>query len=153
MLFRSLHTNDAPQTISRLMNMGIAPFNITSSVSLVIAQRLARRLCNSCKRQTHLPEHALLAEGYTADEVRVGITLYEAVGCSECTGGYKGRTGIYEVMPMSEKIQAIILQGGNAMQIAEAAQASGVRNLRQSALLKAKNGLTSLAEINRVTKD
>ena len=153
MVLSTLHTNDAPQTISRLMNMGIAPFNITSSVSLVIAQRLARRLCNHCKREAPLPEHALLSEGYTADEVHAGITLYEAVGCSECTGGYKGRTGIYEVMPMSEKIQAIILQGGNAMQIAEAAQVSGVRNLRQSALLKAKNGLTSLAEINRVTKD
>ncbi len=153
MVLSTLHTNDAPQTISRLMNMGIAPFNITSSVSLVIAQRLARRLCNQCKRESPLPEHALLSEGYTADEVHAGITLYEAVGCSECTGGYKGRTGIYEVMPMSEKIQAIILQGGNAMQIAEAAQASGVRNLRQSALLKARNGLTSLAEINRVTKD
>jgi type IV pilus assembly protein PilB len=153
MVLSTLHTNDAPQTISRLMNMGIAPFNITSSVSLVIAQRLARRLCGSCKAESHLPEHALLAEGYTTDEVREGITLYEAVGCPECTGGYKGRTGIYEVMPMTDKIQAIILQGGNSMQIAEAAQASGVKNLRQSALLKAKNGITSLAEINRVTKD
>ncbi len=153
MVLSTLHTNDAPQTISRLMNMGIAPFNITSSVSLVIAQRLARRLCNNCKREAILPEHALLAEGYTADDVHAGITMYEAVGCAECTGGYKGRTGIYEVMPMTDKIQAIVLQGGNAMQIAEAAQASGVKNLRQSALLKARNGLTSLAEINRVTKD
>ncbi|GAA4794279.1 type IV-A pilus assembly ATPase PilB [Lysobacter hankyongensis] len=153
MVLSTLHTNDAPQTISRLMNMGIAPFNIVSSVSLVIAQRLARRLCGNCKKESHLPEHALLAEGYTSDEVREGITMYEAVGCPECTGGYKGRTGIYEVMPMTDKIQAIILQGGNSMQIAEAAQASGVNNLRQSALLKAKNGITSLAEINRVTKD
>ncbi len=153
MVLSTLHTNDAPQTISRLMNMGIAPFNITSSVSLVIAQRLARRLCNHCKREAPLPDHALLSEGYTADEVHEGITLYEAVGCNECTGGYKGRTGIYEVMPMTEQIQAIILQGGNSMQIAEAARASGVRNLRQSALLKAKHGITSLAEINRVTKD
>ncbi len=153
MVLSTLHTNDAPQTISRLMNMGIAPFNITSSVSLVIAQRLARRLCNHCKREAELPEHALLAEGYTSDEVHAGITLYEAVGCNECTGGYKGRTGIYEVMPMTEKIQSIILQGGNSMQIGEAARASGVSNLRQSALLKARNGITSLAEINRVTKD
>ena len=153
MVLSTLHTNDAPQTISRLMNMGIAPFNITSSVSLVIAQRLARRLCNNCKRQVELPEHALLAEGYSHDEVHAGIAMYEAVGCNECTGGYKGRTGIYEVMPMTEQIQTIVLQGGNAMQIAEAAQASGVKNLRQSALLKAKNGITSLAEINRVTKD
>jgi type IV pilus assembly protein PilB len=153
MVLSTLHTNDAPQTISRLMNMGIAPFNITSSVSLVIAQRLARRLCQNCKREQHLPEHALLAEGYTTDEVRAGITLYEAVGCNDCTGGYKGRTGIYEVMPMTEQIQAIVLQGGNAMQIAEAARASGVNSLRQSALLKVRNGLTSLAEINRVTKE
>jgi pilus retraction protein PilT len=153
LVLSTLHTNDAPQTIARLMNMGIAPFNITSSVSLVIAQRLARRLCNSCKREAPLPDHALLSEGYTADEVHAGITLYEAVGCNDCTAGYKGRTGIYEVMPMTDKIQAIILQGGNSMQIAEAAQASGVKNLRQSALLKARNGLTSLAEINRVTKD
>jgi type IV pilus assembly protein PilB len=154
MVLSTLHTNDAPQTISRLMNMGIAPYNITSSVSLVIAQRLARRLCSNCKRQSEpLPDHALLAEGYTADEVHAGINLFEPVGCGECTGGYKGRTGIYEVMPMTDQIQAIILQGGNAMQIAEAAQISGVRNLRQSALLKARNGLTSLAEINRVTKD
>ena len=153
MVLSTLHTNDAPQTISRLMNMGIAPFNITSAVSLVIAQRLARRLCSNCKREAHLPDHALLAEGYTADEVHAGITLFEAVGCPECTEGYKGRTGIYEVMPMTEDIQAIILSGGNAMQIAEAAQKSGIRNLRQSALLKARNGVTSLAEINRVTKD
>ncbi len=153
MVLSTLHTNDAPQTISRLMNMGIAPFNITSSVSLVIAQRLARRLCQNCKREAVLPEHALLAEGFTSDEVRAGFTLYEAVGCTECTGGYKGRTGIYEVMPMTEEIQAIVLQGGNAMQIAEAAQRSGIRNLRQSALMKVRNGITSLAEINRVTKD
>ena len=110
-------------------------------------------MCNHCKRETELPEHALLAEGYTSDEVHAGIKLYEAVGCNECTAGYKGRTGIYEVMPMTEKIQSIILQGGNSMQIGEAARASGVRNLRQSALLKARNGITSLAEINRVTKD
>jgi type IV pilus assembly protein PilB len=153
MVLSTLHTNDAPQTIARLMNMGIAPFNITSSVSLVIAQRLARRLCGNCKREAVLPEHALLAEGFTSDEVRAGFTLYEAVGCTECTGGYKGRTGIYEVMPMTEEIQAIVLQGGNAMQIAEAAQRSGIRNLRQSALMKVRNGVTSLAEINRVTKD
>ncbi|HEY0490183.1 MAG TPA: type IV-A pilus assembly ATPase PilB [Telluria sp.] len=152
MVLSTLHTNDAPQTISRLMNMGIAPFNITSSVTLVIAQRLARRL-HDCKREVHLPEHALLAEGFSPEEVANGMKIYEAVGCSDCTEGYKGRTGIYQVMPMTEKIQAIVLEGGNAMQIAEAALASGVRDLRLSALLKVKNGVTSLAEINRVTKD
>ncbi|MFC6840199.1 type IV-A pilus assembly ATPase PilB [Xanthomonas theicola] len=153
MVLSTLHTNDAPQTIARLMNMGIAPYNITSSVTLVIAQRLARRLCNNCKRPTQLPENALLAEGFTAAEVAAGVKLYEAVGCDECTEGYKGRTGIYQVMPMNDEIAAIVLQGGNAMDIAAAAQRIGVKDLRQSALRKACNGVTSLAEINRVTKD
>ena len=153
MVLSTLHTNDAPQTIARLMNMGIAPYNITSSVTLVIAQRLARRLCTKCKRPQELPANALLAEGFTQAEIDAGFTLYEAVGCDECTEGYKGRTGIYQVMPMSDEIQAIVLAGGNAIQIAEAAQKAGVRDLRQSALMKARNGVTSLAEINRVTKD
>lgn len=153
MVLSTLHTNDAPQTIARLMNMGIAPYNITSSVTLVIAQRLARRLCPKCKKRVDLPEHTLLAEGFTEDQVRVGIELFEAVGCDDCTNGYKGRVGVYQVMPMSEAIQEIILQGGNAMQIAEVAQKAGVSDLRQSALEKARQGLTSLAEINRVTKD
>jgi len=153
MVLSTLHTNDAPQTIARLMNMGIAPYNITSSVTLVIAQRLARRLCNNCKRKVDLPEHALLAEGFTEEEVKTGFAVYEAVGCDECTSGYKGRSGIYQVMPMSEEIAAIVLEGGNAMQIAEAAQRAGVRDLRQSALMKVRHGVTSLAEINRVTKD
>jgi type IV pilus assembly protein PilB len=152
MVLSTLHTNDAPQTIARLMNMGVAPFNITSSVTLVIAQRLARRL-HDCKREVQLPEHALLAEGFTHEEVVGGLKLYEAVGCPDCTEGYKGRTGLYQVMPMTEEVQAIVLEGGNAMKIAEAAQKSGVRDLRQSALLKVKNGITSLSEINRVTKD
>jgi len=152
MVLSTLHTNDAPQTIARLMNMGVAPFNITSSVSLVIAQRLARRL-HDCKRQVQLPEHALLAEGFTADEIHAGLTLYDAVGCQDCTDGYKGRTGIYQVMPMTDEIQEIILAGGNVQQLTDSAKASGVSDLRQSALLKVRNGVTSLAEINRVTKD
>ena len=153
MVLSTLHTNDAPQTIARLMNMGIAPYNITSSVTLVIAQRLARRLCGKCKRPMDLPPHALVAEGFSEAEVQAGFTVYEAVGCDECTSGYKGRTGIYQVMPMSEAIQEIVLEGGNALQIAEAAQKAGIRDLRQSALMKVRNGVTSLAEINRVTKD
>ncbi len=152
MVLSTLHTNDAPQTIARLMNMGVAPYNITSSVTLVIAQRLARRL-HDCKREVHLPDHALLAEGFTADEIHAGFKMYEAVGCQDCTEGYKGRTGIYQVMPMTEEIQEIILSGGNVMQIGEAAQRSNVRDLRQSALMKVRKGVTSLAEINRVTKD
>lgn len=153
MVLSTLHTNDAPQTIARLMNMGIAPYNITSSVTLVIAQRLARRLCNNCKRKVDLPDHALLAEGFTEEEIKAGFTVYEAVGCDECTSGYKGRSGIYQVMPMSDAIAAIVLEGGNAMEIAEAAKKAGVRDLRQSALMKVRQGVTSLAEINRVTKD
>jgi len=152
MVLSTLHTNDASQTITRLMNMGIAPYNLTSSVSLVIAQRLARRL-HDCKKPIELPKAALLAEGFTEEEIDKGFTLYDAVGCSGCNEGYKGRVGIYEVMPMSDEIGRAILEGGNAMQIAEAAHRAGVRNLRQSALMKVKQGVTSLAEINRVTKD
>jgi type IV pilus assembly protein PilB len=152
MVLSTLHTNDAPQTIARLMNMGIAPYNITSSVTIVIAQRLARRL-HDCKRQVQLPEHALLAEGFSEADIKRGLHLYEAVGCSDCNEGYKGRLGIYQVMPLTDEIQRIILEGGNAIEIAEAAQREGIRDLRQSALLKAKNGATSLAEINRVTKE
>ncbi|KJV30919.1 type IV-A pilus assembly ATPase PilB [Luteibacter yeojuensis] len=152
MVLSTLHTNDAPQTISRLMNMGIAPYNITSSVTLIIAQRLARRL-HDCKRQISLPAAALLAEGYTQDEIDAGMTIYEAVGCDGCNEGYKGRVGIYQVMPMVEDIQKIVLEGGNALQIAEVARKAGINDLRASALLKVKNGVTSLAEINRVTKD
>jgi type IV pilus assembly protein PilB len=152
MVLSTLHTNDAPQTISRLMNMGIAPYNITSAVTLVIAQRLGRRL-HDCKRPLQLPKPALLAEGYSEAEIDAGITLFDAGGCDSCNEGYKGRTGIYQVMPMSEQIQKIVLEGGNALQIAKAAIDSGVNDLRMSALLKARNGVTSLAEINRVTKD
>ncbi len=152
MVLSTLHTNDAPQTIARLMNMGVAPYNITSSVTLVIAQRLARRL-HDCKREVQLPEHALLAEGFSADEIHAGLKLYEAVGCPDCTEGYKGRTGIYQVMPMSDRIQDIVLSGGSVLQITEAAKQAGVNDLRASALLKVRNGVTSLAEINRVTKD
>jgi type IV pilus assembly protein PilB len=152
MVLSTLHTNDSAQTIARLMNMGIAPYNITSSVTLVIAQRLARRL-HDCKKPITLPEPALLAEGFTKEEIAGGLKLYDAVGCSGCNDGYKGRVGIYEVMPMNEDIQRIILEGGGAIKIAEAARNSGVRNLRDSALLKVKQGITSLAEINRVTKD
>jgi type IV pilus assembly protein PilB len=153
MVLSTLHTNDAPQTIARLMNMGIAPYNITSSVTLIIAQRLARRLHDCKKPMAPLPAAALLAEGFTQAEIDAKLQLFEAVGCSGCNEGYKGRTGIYQVMPMSEDIQKIILAGGNALQIADVARAAGIRDLRASALLKAKNGITSLAEINRVTKD
>jgi len=152
MVLSTLHTNDAAQTVARLMNMGIAPYNITSSVTLIIAQRLARRL-HGCKKPQSLPPQVLLAAGFSQKDIDDGLTLYEAVGCDECNEGYKGRVGIYQVMPMLEEIQKIILQGGNALQIAEAAKAAGINDLRASALLKVKQGMTSLTEIDRVTKD
>lgn len=152
MVLSTLHTNDAPQTVSRLMNMGIAPYNITSSVTLVIAQRLARRL-HDCKKPMDLPPQTLLAAGFTQAEIDAGLTIYEPVGCDACNEGYKGRVGIYQVMPMLEDIQKIILQGGNALQIAEVARKAGINDLRASALMKVKKGVTSLAEIDRVTKD
>ncbi len=152
MVLSTLHTNDAAQTVARLMNMGIAPYNITSSVTLVVAQRLVRRL-HDCKKPLELPPEALLAEGFTQEEIDAGLTIYEAVGCDGCTDGYKGRVGIYQVMPMLEEIQQIILAGGNALQIAEAARRAGVKDLHESALKKVRDGVTSLTEINRVTKD
>jgi type IV pilus assembly protein PilB len=151
MVLSTLHTNDAPQTISRLMNMGIAPYNITSSVTLVIAQRLARRL-HDCKRPLVLPPAALKAEGFKDEEIPT-MQIFDAVGCSGCNEGYKGRVGLYQVMPISEPIAKIILAGGNMIQIAQTALDSGIADLRQSALMKVKQGVTSLAEINRVTKD
>ncbi len=152
MVLSTLHTNDAAQTISRLMNMGIAPYNITSSVTLIIAQRLARRL-HDCKKPQNLPPQVLLAAGFTQADIDAGLTIYQAGGCDGCNEGYKGRVGIYQVMPMLEDIQKIILQGGNALQISEVAKAAGVNDLRASALLKVKQGLTSLTEIDRVTKE
>ena len=151
MVLSTLHTNDASQTISRLMNMGIAPYNITSSVTLVIAQRLARRL-HDCKRPADIPREALLKEGFREDELD-SLVIYEPVGCAGCNEGYKGRVGVYEVMPMSESIQKIVLEGGNALQISEQARKDGINDLYESALNKARQGVTGLAEINRVTVD
>ena len=152
MVLSTLHTNDAPQTIARLMNMGIAPYNIISSVTLIIAQRLARRL-HDCKKPMNVPPKVLLDAGFSQADIDAGMTIYEAVGCDGCTEGYKGRVGIYQVMPMLEDIQKIILQGGNAMQIADVARAAGVNDLRASAMLKVKQGMTSLIEMDRVTKE
>jgi type IV pilus assembly protein PilB len=152
MVLSTLHTNDAAQTISRLMNMGIAPYNITSSITLIIAQRLARRL-HDCKKPMDLPPPLMLAAGFSQADIDDGLTIYEAVGCDGCNEGYKGRVGIYQVMPMLEEIQKIILLGGNVMQIAEASKAAGVNDLRASALLKVKQGMTSLTEIDRVTTE
>ena len=153
MVMSTLHTNDAPQTLSRLVNMGVPPFNIASAVNLIIAQRLARRLCEHCKTEDSIPGEALLEEGFTETQVKDGIKLYKAVGCDACDKGYKGRVGIYQVLPISEEIGRIIMQGGNAMDIADQALKEGIADLRQSGLKKAASGVTSLEEINRVTKD
>jgi type IV pilus assembly protein PilB len=151
LVLSTLHTNDAPKTLTRLVDMGVKPYAIASSVSLIIAQRLARRLCTNCKEPVDIPAEALLKEGFTKADVEAGITVFHAKGCSQCTGGYKGRLGIYQVMTCSEAIGRIIMEGGNAMQIADQAKAEGVADLRQSGLKKVKDGLTSLEEINRVT--
>jgi len=152
LVLSTLHTNDAPQTLNRLMNMGVAPYNIASTVSIIIAQRLARRLCKNCKKPVNLPKEALLEEGFRPEEIGT-LKIYGPVGCDQCHEGYKGRVGIYQVMRLSDPMQRIILEGGNVIQIAEQAQKEGIRDLRQSGLLKVKQGVTSLDEINRVTKD
>jgi len=147
----TLHTNDAPKTLTRLVDMGVKPYAIASSVSLIIAQRLARKLCTNCKEPLDIPPEALVKEGFTHSDIDAGMTIFTAKGCSQCTGGYKGRVGIYQVMPCSEQIGRIIMEGGNAIQIAEEAEKEGVTDLRTSALKKVKDGITSLEEINRVT--
>ncbi len=151
LVLSTLHTNSAAETLTRLMNMGVPAFNIASSVTLIMAQRLARRLCEHCKSEEHIPEHELLELGYTPAQISKGLKLYKPVGCAECSGGYRGRLGIYELMPMSEAIANLIMEGGNSLQIAALAQQEGMRTLRQSGLDKASQGLTSLAEVNRVT--
>ena len=151
LVLSTLHTNDAPKTLTRLVDMGVKPYAIASSVSLIIAQRLARRLCSNCKEPIDIPAEALKKEGFTQAEIETGITIFGPKGCSQCTGGYKGRVGIYQVMPVTEHLGRIIMEGGNSMQIAETARQDGVADLRQSALKKVKDGLTSLEELNRVT--
>jgi len=152
MVMSTLHTNDAPQTLTRLANMGVPPYNIASSVNLIIAQRLARRLCSSCKKPVDIPREALLEEGFKEEELNE-LTLYGAVGCDQCADGYKGRVGIYQVMPVSEAIGRIIMENGNALQLADQARKEGVADLRASGLKKVHDGVTTLEEINRVTKD
>ena len=147
MVMSTLHTNDAPTTLTRMRNMGIAPFNIASSVILITAQRLARRLCPNCKAPADIPRETLLEAGFKEDEVDGSWTPYRPVGCSMCTNGYKGRVGIYQVMPMSDEIQRIVLRDGNAPEIAAQAELEGVRSLRQSGLYKVKLGMTSLEEV------
>jgi type IV pilus assembly protein PilB len=154
LVLSTLHTNDAPQTLTRLVDMGVKPYSIATSVSLIIAQRLARRLCGNCKEPVELPAEALLKEGFTEDEVEnAEFKIYRPAGCSQCTDGYKGRVGIYEVLPVSEEIGRIILAGGSAPDIRDQAEKEGVWDLRRSGLKKVRDGLTSLEEVNRVTVD
>ncbi len=151
LVLSTLHTNDAPTTLTRMRNMGIAPFNIASSVILITAQRLARRLCPQCKVPADIPHEALLGAGYSDEEIDGSWVTYKPVGCSACNNGYKGRVGIYQVMPITEEIQRIILRDGNALEIAIQAKLEGVRSLRDAGLHKAKLGMTSIEEVLAVT--
>jgi type IV pilus assembly protein PilB len=151
LVLSTLHTNDAPQTLTRLVDMGVKPYAIATSVSLVIAQRLARRLCAQCKTPLDVPAEALRKEGFQDADIVHGIRIYGPKGCSSCTDGYKGRVGIYQVMEVTEELQRIIMAGGNAMDIAVQAAKEGVWDLRRSGLEKVRNGLTSLEEVNSVT--
>ncbi|MBK1721124.1 type IV-A pilus assembly ATPase PilB [Thiocystis violacea] len=153
LVLSTLHTNDAPQTLTRLANMGVAPFNIASSVLLIMAQRLARRLCTHCRTPVDLPREALREEGFKDDEIDEGLTIYGPVGCEHCNKGYRGRVGIFQVMPISEAVTRLILEGGNSMQLADQARLEGIADLRASGLRKVKAGVTSLEELNRVTKE
>jgi type IV pilus assembly protein PilB len=152
LVLSTLHTNDAPQTLTRMVDMGVKPYAIATSVSLIIAQRLARRLCTSCKQPLDLPREALLREGFTEQQITTpGFKVYKHIGCHQCTDGYKGRVGIYEVLPVTEAIGRIILEGGSAPHIAQQARKEGVWDLRNAGLKKVVDGLTTLEEVNRVT--
>ena len=151
LVLSTLHTNSAAETLTRLINMGVPGYNIASSVNLIIAQRLARRLCPECKQAEIIPEHELLRLGFSQTQITQGFTTFKPIGCEHCSAGYKGRVGIYEVMKMSDEIARTIMEGGNSLQIASQAKAQGMRDLRQSGLLKVIHGVTSIAEVNRVT--
>src|SRR5690554_4416763 len=153
LVLSTLHTNSAAETLTRMMNMGVPAFNIATSVSLIIAQRLGRRLCNGCKQPANIPADVLLQEGFTQEQIDTGFTLYRPKGCDKCNGGYKGRVGIYEVVKITDELANMIMEEASSIKIAKQAQAEGFRNLRQSALLKVIEGVTSLEEANRVTKD
>ncbi len=152
MVMSTLHTNSAAETLTRLRNMGVAAFNIATSVNLIIAQRLARKLCNSCKKEVELPRDALLEEGFPADKIGT-FKIYGPVGCDNCKGGYKGRVGIYEVVKNTPALARIIMEDGNSIDISTQMRKDGFSDLRTSALVKAMQGVTSLEEVNRVTKD
>jgi type IV pilus assembly protein PilB len=152
LVLSTLHTNDAPSSLSRLINMGVAPFNIASSVNLIIAQRLVRRLCESCREPVNLNNEVLLTAGFAEDQIE-NLEIYEAVGCSGCSAGYRGRTGIYEVMPMTDEIADQVMTGASVLDIQRIALEQGVNNLRMSGLEKVAEGITTLEEVERVTAD
>jgi len=152
LVLSTLHTNDAPASVARLANMGVPTYNIVSTVHLVLAQRLARTL-HTCKKREEVPDDALLRIGFTEEEVGEGIKIFQAGGCDQCTGGYKGRSGVFQVMPITEEMEQIILEGGGALQLEKQAAKEGIIDLRRAALNKVKDGRISLAEMNRVTKD
>ena len=153
LVMSTLHTNDAPTTLTRLLNMGVAPFNIAASVLLITAQRLARRLCENCKKPADYPRESLLRAGFQPADLDGNWKPYRAVGCSACNNGYKGRLGLYQVMPITEAIQRIILSEGTSLDIAKQAQIEGVRDLRQSGLVKVRAGMTTLEEVLTVTNE
>nr|MBL0688039.1 Flp pilus assembly complex ATPase component TadA [Pseudoalteromonas sp.] len=150
LVLSTLHTNSAPETITRLLNMGVPAYNVASSISLIIAQRLARRLCSKCKTPEQLPREELMRQGFSEQQIQ-DMVLYAPKGCESCTDGFKGRVGIYEVMKVTPEIAQIIMRGGNSLEIAEVSLKAGFNNIRLSGLRKAAEGVTSLAEINRVT--
>jgi len=152
LVLSTLHTNDAPQSIARLVNMGVPSYNIVSTVHLILAQRLGRNL-HKCRKLDDIPDAALLKAGFTEEEIAEGLKIYQANGCDQCTLGYKGRSGVFQVMPISEQMEDIILKGGDALDLARQAEKEGVIDLRRAALNKVKRGILSLAEMNRVTKD
>jgi type IV pilus assembly protein PilB len=154
LVLSTLHTNDAPSTLVRMLNMGVAPFNVASSVILITAQRLGRRLCTHCKRPEEIPPEALLRAGFAEADLDGSWQTYGPVGCDHCKGtGYKGRVGIYQVMPITDDMRQLIMRDGNSLEIAEQARREGVRDLRQSGLIKVKQGITSLEEIEAVTNE
>jgi type IV pilus assembly protein PilB len=153
MVLATLHTNDAPQTITRLINMGVPSYNVAAALNLIMAQRLARRLCKVCKRPLELPRNTLLKEGFGEEEIDAGLTIYEAVGCDRCTDGYKGRIGIYQVMTISDEMRKLITHEASDIEIAAQAQREGIADLIRAGLDKVREGVTSLSEIHRITKD
>jgi type IV pilus assembly protein PilB len=153
MVLSTLHTNDAPQTLTRLQDMGVPPYAVATTINIIVAQRLARRLCNHCKKPVTLPHDVLLTEGFTEAQLQAEFPVYEPVGCELCNEGYRGRVGLYQVMPITDALKRLIMDGANAIELADQARREGIPDIRQSALKKVRDGVTSLEEINSVTME